>query len=77
EDITDYFIQAQEDDYKEGAGLGLVLITMMLKGMGLTQSNFIIDSDYEKTIASIIVPLTQATLQEYQKRISETTPKIA
>lgn len=77
EDITDYFIQAQEDDYKEGAGLGLVLITMMLKGMGLTQSNFIIDSDYEKTIASLIVPLTQTTLQEYQKRISETTPKIA
>ncbi len=77
EDITDYFIQAQEDDYKEGAGLGLVLITMMLKGMGLAQSNFIIDSDFEKTIASIIVPLTKETLKEYQKRVSETTPKIA
>ncbi|MGQ9843818.1 MAG: hypothetical protein ACUVRK_09655 [Spirochaetota bacterium] len=77
EDITDYFIKANEDDYKEGAGLGLVLITMMLKGMGLTQSNFIIDSDDEKTIASIIVPLTPTTLQEYQKSISEITPKIA
>ncbi len=77
EDITDYFIQAQEDDYKEGAGLGLVLITMMLKGMGLNQSNFIIDSDHEKTIASIIVPLTEATLQAYQKRIIDSTTNVA
>ncbi|MBP8178457.1 MAG: hypothetical protein KAY16_03880 [Spirochaetes bacterium] len=77
QDITDYFIQSQEDDYKEGAGLGLVLITMMFKGMGLSQKHFFIDSDFEKTIASMHVPLTATTIQEYKKRLEETTPKSA
>jgi len=47
---------SQVIDDSEGAGLGLVILTLMLKKMGLTEDNFDIHSNERETIAEILVP---------------------
>ena len=51
-------------DETEGAGLGLVIIILMLEKIGLTEENF--QTSYEKgeTITSILLPLNEITRQE-------------
>ena len=44
-------------DDSEGAGLGLVILVLMLKKMGLTEDNFDIHGDERETIAEIMIPL--------------------
>lgn len=61
-DITQYFLQVEKDPNREGAGLGLVLISIMLKSLGVGKK-LVIKSEKKKTIASFSIPLTSKTVE--------------
>jgi putative nucleotidyltransferase with HDIG domain len=46
-------------DETEGAGLGLIILTLMLKKVGLSEENFQIASEGEETITRIDLPLNK------------------
>jgi len=50
-------------DDSEGAGLGLVILVLMLKKMGLTDEAFTIKSNDRFTAASIAIPLDQTMIE--------------
>ena len=50
-------------DDSEGAGLGLVILVLMLKKMGLDEDCFDIRSNANETIARIMIPLEQVHIQ--------------
>lgn len=50
-------------DESEGAGLGLVIMILMLKKIGLTEENFQTISENGETITRIILPLSENTMQ--------------
>ncbi|MDR2618064.1 MAG: HDOD domain-containing protein [Treponema sp.] len=54
---------AQVLDDSEGAGLGLVIMVLMLKKMGLDEDCFDIMGTDKETIAKIIIPLDQAKVE--------------
>jgi putative nucleotidyltransferase with HDIG domain len=58
--IEDAFAQVIDDS--EGAGLGIVVMMLMLKKIGLDKSAFNITSTETETIAKIIVPFDKAQL---------------
>jgi len=68
DDISDYFLKNIDEQNSEGAGLGLVLVTIMLKNMGVPEKGFSIVSESAKTIASLRVPLTEETLVQFLKQ---------
>ncbi len=59
EDISDYFIKVDDDPEREGAGLGLVMIAMMLKSLNLSHRNLIIEMKEHETVASMIIPMNK------------------
>lgn len=61
-DISEYFLQSEEDPEREGAGLGLVLITMMLKGIVREKGKLNITSDGIGTTAVLTVPMRKEYL---------------
>ena len=69
-DISEYFIEEEEDPNAEGAGLGLILVIMILKSLGGGEELFSIRSHNGKTIASISIPLTMKTLEQYRMHIA-------
>ncbi|MCL2443756.1 MAG: HDOD domain-containing protein [Treponema sp.] len=50
-------------DDSEGAGLGLVILVLMLKKMGLSDDSFTMKTTNKYTIASISIPLDQAMIE--------------
>ncbi len=58
-DIAEYFLEninnSQTDD--EGAGLGLIMISMMLRNLGVAENDFFIRSENDRTTASVVFPL--------------------
>jgi len=54
---------AQVLDESEGAGLGLVILVLMLKKMGLDEDCFDILSTEKETVAKIMIPLDQARVE--------------
>jgi putative nucleotidyltransferase with HDIG domain len=50
-------------DDSEGAGLGLVILVLMLKRIGLDDDSFTIKASDKETIANISIPLDQAMIQ--------------
>lgn len=59
-DITEYFAENDDDvstEVDEGAGLGLILISMMLRSMGASESDFTITSENNKTTAILRIPI--------------------
>jgi len=54
-----------DDPENEGAGIGLVLISMILKSLGVDQSRLDIRSLDDRTMASLTIPLNSATLEHY------------
>jgi putative nucleotidyltransferase with HDIG domain len=58
--LEDAFSQVLDDS--EGAGLGLVVLVLMLKKMGLYDENFDISATKTETVARLEVPLEQALL---------------
>ncbi|MDR2965368.1 MAG: HDOD domain-containing protein [Treponema sp.] len=59
-------------DDSEGAGLGLVILVLMLKKIGLDDDCFTIKTTEKETIASISIPLDQAVVEN----ISELSKQI-
>ncbi|MDR0685486.1 MAG: HDOD domain-containing protein [Spirochaetaceae bacterium] len=58
--LEDAFSQVLDDS--EGAGLGLVVLILMLKKMGLTEDCFDITKTESETVAKLVVPLEQTVL---------------
>jgi putative nucleotidyltransferase with HDIG domain len=58
--IEDAFDQVLDDS--EGAGLGIVVMVLMLKKMGLDKNAFTITCNETETIAKIVVPLDRTQL---------------
>ncbi len=59
-DITEYFAENDDEvstEIDEGAGLGLILISMMLRSMGGSDTDFIITSENHKTKAVLRIPI--------------------
>lgn len=56
-DLADYFLSNMDDPHREGAGLGLILIMMMLKSLRAPKDSLVISSDTNKTIAYLKIPL--------------------
>jgi putative nucleotidyltransferase with HDIG domain len=61
DNLEDALSQVLDDS--EGAGLGLVILVLMLKKMGLTEDCFDILSTDKETIARLIIPLEQARVE--------------
>ena len=67
-------------DSSEGAGLGLIIMILMLTKIGLTEENFQVLCENGETITRIILPFSQETQdnlsrvsQEFVKTINEVT----
>lgn len=65
--LTEYFLRNEHDPFREGAGLGLVLVVMILKSLGLESSNITVRPENNATIATMVIPLNDATVQSYLK----------
>ncbi|MFC1669023.1 hypothetical protein ACFL20_01410 [Spirochaetota bacterium] len=65
ENIAEYFKVNEVDPHKEGAGLGLILVTLMLKSLGIPGENFTVKSYVDRTVAKLIIPLTDKTLGRF------------
>ena len=61
-DISEYFIDNEtlDEDAEEGAGLGIILISMMLRNMGGSEKDFTIVSENNRTVASLRIPMPVA-----------------
>ncbi len=59
-DISEYFLEVEDDPNREGAGIGLVLIAIMLRNLGVQENKFTISSEDGVTYASFSVPLKTA-----------------
>lgn len=57
-DISEYFLNEQDDPHQEGAGLGLILIALILKNMGINEDGFSIKSHPDHTEAVIQIPIS-------------------
>jgi putative nucleotidyltransferase with HDIG domain len=51
-------------DSSEGAGLGIVILVLMMKKIGLTEDCFSIDIDEGETVASITIPFNEVHLEQ-------------
>ncbi len=51
-------------DSSEGAGLGIVILVLMMKKIGLNEDCFSIDTDDGETVAAITVPFSQVHLEQ-------------
>lgn len=56
-DISEYFLEVESDPNREGAGIGLVLIAIMLRNLGVTDDKFLIRSEGNRTLAEFSIPL--------------------
>lgn len=58
-DISEYFSEVEtiDDENEEGAGLGIILISMMLRNMGGSDDDFTIVSENNRTVATLRIPL--------------------
>ena len=77
DDITDYFLMSEDDPNKEGAGLGLVLISMIIKSLGIPESSFFISRFDSSTVASLSVPLTPQTLEHFRNNTADSETSAA
>ncbi len=51
-------------DSSEGAGLGIVILVLMMKKIGLTEDCFAIDAEDGETVASLTVPFSDVHLEQ-------------
>lgn len=63
-------------DESEGAGLGIVIIILMLRRIGLDDTAFDIDVEGEETIASIHIPFDKIKVDEMNKLTREIVSSI-
>jgi putative nucleotidyltransferase with HDIG domain len=53
-------------DSSEGAGLGIVILVLMMKKIGLTEECFSIDSEDGETVASLSIPFSEVHLEQLE-----------
>ena len=63
--VSDIFNVSERDPYKEGAGLGIIFVAIMLKSMGVKHEEFVIRNAGAKTVSSFSVPLKKETVEFY------------
>ncbi len=63
-------------DDSEGAGLGIVILVLMLKKLGLSEDAFDIDAEEEQTIARISVPMSEVRLENLEQISSRIVKEI-
>ena len=51
-------------DSSEGAGLGIVILVLMMKKIGLTEDCFSIDSEDGETVATLVIPFSEVHLEQ-------------
>ncbi len=71
ETLSEYFMQGINDPNKEGGGLGIIFIIMMLKSFGLDASFFSISSQNGYTTSRIMIPLNEKTAHFYKENSAE------
>jgi putative nucleotidyltransferase with HDIG domain len=54
-------------DDSEGAGLGIVILVLMLKKLGLDEEAFDIDVEADETVARLVIPMDQAKVENLSK----------
>jgi hypothetical protein len=69
--LTDYFLLSEQDPNKEGGGLGIIFIIMMLKSFGLPTDSLSIFSEKNMTIAELRLALNNQVLDNYIKSTLE------
>ncbi|MBN1499939.1 MAG: hypothetical protein JW982_07285 [Spirochaetes bacterium] len=69
--LNQYFREIADDPKREGAGLGIIFITMMLRSLGLPDDSLKIEIKNGKTVAEIAVPLTKTTVENYNRNLKE------
>jgi putative nucleotidyltransferase with HDIG domain len=53
-------------DSSEGAGLGIVILVLMMKKIGLSEDCFSIDTEEGETVASITIPFSEVHLEQLE-----------
>lgn len=75
DDIAQFYMEG--GDSSEGAGMGIVLVTMMLKAQDIDPHLFTIRSDYrEKTLARVEFPLSADYQPNRQRFITESNSEL-
>ncbi|MBL8035105.1 MAG: hypothetical protein JNJ69_15470 [Leptospiraceae bacterium] len=75
DDIAQFYMEG--GDSSEGAGMGIVLVTMMLKAQQIDPHLFTIRSDYrEKTLARVEFPLSADYQPQRQRFITESNAEL-
>ncbi len=75
DDIAQFYMEG--GDSSEGAGMGIVLVTMMLKAQDIDPHLFTIRSDYrEKTLARVEFPLAHDYRPQRERFITDSTPEL-
>lgn len=75
DDIAQFYMEG--GDSSEGAGMGIVLVTMMLKAQDIDPHLFTIRSDYrEKTLARVEFPLSPDYQPNRQRFITESNAEV-
>lgn len=75
DDIAQFYMEG--GDSSEGAGMGIVLVTMMLKAQQIDPHLFTIRSDYrEKTLARVEFPLSADYQPQRQRFITESQAEL-
>ncbi|RME88163.1 MAG: hypothetical protein D6767_10610 [Candidatus Hydrogenedentota bacterium] len=70
DNIAEFYLDG--GDHEEGAGMGIVLITMLLKAQNLDPHLFTIHSDYvSKTIARVELPITDEYVSRRHRYLQE------
>ncbi|MFP4363630.1 MAG: HDOD domain-containing protein [Spirochaetia bacterium] len=63
-------------DSSEGAGLGLVILILMLKKIGLDEENFDLDVENGETVARLVIPVSDVHLENVEVLSNEIVNEI-
>lgn len=63
--LSDYFVLSENDPNKEGGGLGIIFILMMLKSFGVDTDHFTISSSNHVTTSFLKIPVNKIILNRY------------
>ncbi len=73
-DISEYFETQDDDPHQEGAGLGLILIAIIARSLGIGENGFRVTSGNGQTTASLAVPLSETTLTHFRRNTRRQEP---